>query len=238
MAMQAKLFVDGEFYNLKEFDYGFINGSNANGFSSGKTRQTGLNCVIEAIRQPYFEEWAMEDYMKKYVEVHITEGVSSMGRTRILKFHDTFLLELHTRFNALSGEPMSFELKMKSGAIEASWSTAKHIEAWGNIPKETEPTVIENNEPQVLETYYTDLEGNPIEPKTGQEVYLILNTKDAVGETIDIDLGDSKRDFIYNDQVLDDDMLMDFKINTDSQKIKLRVIEQNDNNELEILKTT
>ena len=61
MAMKAKLFVDGEYYNLKEFKYGFVNGANTNGFSSDKTRQVGLTCVIEAIRQELFEEWAMEN---------------------------------------------------------------------------------------------------------------------------------------------------------------------------------
>ena len=150
MAMKAKLFVDSEYYNLKSFEYGFVTGSNANGFSSGKTRQTGLTCEIEAIRQEHFEKWAMENYLKKYVEVHIEEGVNSMGRTRILKFHDTFLLELHTRYSSTSNEPISFELLMKSGAIEASWSTAKHVEKWGELPNnEGEVTVIEQPTPQI-----------------------------------------------------------------------------------------
>ena len=148
--MKAKLFVDGEYYNLKSFEYGFVTGSNANGFSSGKTRQTGLTCEIEAIRQEHFEKWAMENYLKKYVEVHIEEGVNSMGRTRVLKFHDTFLLELHTRYSSTSNEPISFELLMKSGAIEASWSTAKHVEKWGELPNnEGEVTVIEQPTPQI-----------------------------------------------------------------------------------------
>ena len=103
-------------------------GANSNGFSSSKTRQTGLTCIIEAIRQEYFEEWAMENYMKKYIEVHISHGVDGMGRTRILKCHDTFLLELYTRYSSTSNEPISFELFMKSGAIKASWSTAAHVE--------------------------------------------------------------------------------------------------------------
>ena len=76
MAMKARLFVDGEYYNLKSFEYGFVTGSNANGFSSGKTRQVGLSCEIEAIRQELFEEWAFEDFMKKYVEVHIEHTLS------------------------------------------------------------------------------------------------------------------------------------------------------------------
>ena len=158
MAMLAKLFVDGEFYNLKKFDYGFTTGSNTNGFSSGKTRQMGLTCVIEAIRQEYFEEWAMEDFMKKYVEVHIYHGVEGVGKTRILKCHDTFLLELYTRFSSTSNEAISFQLFMKSGVIESSWSTAKHIEKWSSLPEEGEVTVVEQNiEPEIIETYYACL---------------------------------------------------------------------------------
>ena len=187
MAMKAKLFVDGKYYNLKEFKYGFVNGANTNGFSSNKTRQVGLTCVIEAIRQELFEEWAMENNMKKYVEVHIEHTTIGHGKTRVLKCHDTFLLEFYTRFSHISEEPMTFSLLMKSGAIEASWSTAAHIEPWGNIPEEGEVTTIEETEPQFLGFRFEDENGANLEQseiQVDQKITLIIETENADGELI------------------------------------------------------
>ena len=230
MAIKAKLFVDGEYYNIKEFEYGFVNGGNANGFSSGKTRQTGLTCEIEAIRQEYFEEWAMENYMKKYIEVHISHGVNSMGRTRVLKCHDTFLLELHTRFSSTSSEPMSFHMFMKSGAIEASWSTAAHVEAWSELPtQDGEATVIEEEiEGSILDISYEDNQGNVITKiRKNKDIFLVVKTENMTGKTIDIDLSDDAYNFEYNGEVLENDQLLNYSVANDISRIPLKTIKQN-----------
>ena len=228
MAIKAKLVVDGEGYNIKTFEYGFVTGANTNGFSSGKTRQVGLKCEIEAIRQEFFEEWAMGNYIKKYIEVHISDGVNSMGRTRVLKCHDTFLLELHTRFSATSNEPMSFEMFMKSGAIEASWSTAAHVEPWSSIPEQAEPTVIEEEvEGKILEAYFEDNAGNRIKkPRRNQEIYYVIKSQEMTGKLINIDLSDSNIDFEYQGNILPDDQLLDYSVSSDLVRIPLKTIKQ------------
>ena len=231
MAMKARLFVDGEYYNLKSFEYGFITGSNANGFSSGKTRQAGLTCVVEAIRQEYFEEWAFEDNMKKYVEVHMQHTVQGQGKTRVLKCHDTFLLEFNTHFSATSEEPMTFDLFMKSGVIQGSWSTASHIEKWSSLPEEGEVTVIEQEEEtDVVSCQYTDMEGNHIEdldelPVDQNKVILEVKTENCIGKIIDIDLSEEDFGFKYNGKVLENDILTDLKIVSDFQKVELEVFD-------------
>jgi len=229
MAIKAKLFVDGEYYNIKEFSYGFTNGSNTNGFSSSKTRQIGLTCVIEAIRQEYFEEWAMESNFKKYIEVHISEGVNSMGRTRVLKCHDTFLLELHTRFSSSSSEPMSFELFMKSGAIEFSWSTAAHVEAWSELPtQEGEVTVIEETlEPRIIDYFISDLNGTRVSDiEVGDKILINLQTENMVGKTYSINLDNPEVDFKHKGKILINDTLKDYPIGNEIETIELEVVEE------------
>lgn len=46
--------------------------------------------------------------------------------------------------------------------------------------------------PNISEVYYTDLQGNRIEEIfLGEEVYLVLKTKNMIGKPIDINLSDN-----------------------------------------------
>lgn len=80
---------------------------------------------------------------------------------------------------------------------------------------------------QTIETYYTNLKGDKIEEAIiGEEIYLVLESKNMIGQTIDIDLSDNKRNFEYKGQVLEDDILGNLTINKDIQQEKLKVIPQ------------
>lgn len=86
---------------------------------------------------------------------------------------------------------------------------------------------LSNDEPEVIAKYYTDLEGNRIEETIiGEEVYLVLGTKNMIGKTVDIDLSDNTKDFEYEGQVLEDDILANLTINGNIQQEKLKVIPQ------------
>lgn len=86
---------------------------------------------------------------------------------------------------------------------------------------------LSNDEPEVIAKYYTDLEGNRIEETIiGEEVYLVLETKNMIGKTVDIDLSDNTKDFEYEGQVLEDDILANLTINGNIQQEKLKVIPQ------------
>ncbi len=102
-------------------------------------------------------------------------------------------------------------------------------ESW-TPPEELMPIHKEEDKtPKIVDCYYTDLEGNKqAEPRTGEKVYVVVETQNAIGKTIDIDLSNHSKDFIYNDKVIENDIIKDFKITTNVHKIKLRVIVQQD----------
>ena len=84
---------------------------------------------------------------------------------------------------------------------------------------------LSNDEPEVIAKYYTDLEGNRIEETIiGEEVYLVLGTKNMIGKTVDIDLSDNTKDFEYKGHILKDDILGNLIINEDLQQEKLKVV--------------
>ncbi len=94
-------------------------------------------------------------------------------------------------------------------------------------PQPYQPPVekIDDEKPQILDCYYTDLKGDQnANTKVGQEVYLVLKTKNLIGKTIDINLSDSKRDFEYQGKILEDDLLKNIHINKEVQQIKLKVV--------------
>ncbi|GFD83868.1 hypothetical protein MHM83_05655 [Tenacibaculum sp. Mcav3-52] len=57
-------------------------------------------------------------------------------------------------------------------------------------------------------------------------MYLVLKTENAIGQTIDIDLSNHTKDFVYNDKVIENDIIKDFKVTSSEHKLKLRVVVQ------------
>jgi len=89
-----------------------------------------------------------------------------------------------------------------------------------------EATVIEEEEPQLIDTYYNDKEGNRIPEnrlKRGQTVYFVIESANASGKELAIDLDNNKLDFIYKDEVLEEDILH-VNINADVMKLELKTI--------------
>ena len=80
---------------------------------------------------------------------------------------------------------------------------------------------------QTIEIYYTNLEGDKIEEAIiGEEIYLVLESKNMIGQIIDVDLSDNTRDFEYEGQILKDDILKNLTINKNIQQERLKVIPQ------------
>jgi len=136
------------------------------------------------------------------------------------------LIGLNEYFNATGNTPMQMSLTISYAAIK--YRGIVYLQKWEKVNPfliGAAPTVINQEEPEVIDCYYTDLEGNEnIELEIGKEVYLVLETENMIGETRDIDLSNNKKDFEYNGKRLENDMLTNFTITSDLQKIKLKVI--------------
>ena len=159
MSIQAKLYVDGQVFNLRRFNFGFTQNTNYNGIPCSAPKQTGITASVNMVKDSIFEDWVIADRMKKDIEIHMVHNVLGQGRTRVLKCYDCFLVNYETEYIAYSSEVSTNHLMFTCGAIEASWSTAIFVEeAWGKMPTKDEPTtVIEDEELQIIDTYYTCL---------------------------------------------------------------------------------
>ena len=81
--------------------------------------------------------------------------------------------------------------------------------------------------PDIIEAYFTDLQGNKIDlGEDEQEIYLVIEGENLVGEQIDIDLTDKKLYFEYNGSILENDLLKNYTFKNDNkEQIKLKVID-------------
>ncbi len=147
------------------------------------------------------------------------------------KFNDAHLIYFKEIFNAEGEEPMQTILSI-SPAIQNYG--VEFVKLWNESwipPSERMPyQSMESEEPKVLDYYLTDLDGSRIDKaKIGEKVFLNIKTKGLINELLTITLDDKNVDFKYNDKVLPNDTISNYKITKSLEKLELEVIKQQEN---------
>ena len=228
MSVKAKIIIDDEEINALWFSFGYQRHADVNGRPTTKGVFLGLRVAIESRRTLNLAYWAFAPNLTKEIELHISSRFGE-GRTRKLKLYDCHLLRWDNRFTANGSQPMHEILHISAGGVKDNNSAKEYSASWRKTfdMDDVEPTTLYQEESEVLDCYYTDSEGNEDTTlEIGKEVYLVLKTENMVGETKDIDLSNNKKDFEYQGEVLEDDIIKDFHITSDLQKIKLKIIAQ------------
>ncbi len=228
MSIIAKLHVGGKEFTILQFRYGITQNADYNGYPSAKPIGGHWSIVLESTKDAVFYEWMIAENTLKNVEIVLSSS-SFNTKTRTIKLYDVYCVKYHENFDGVNNQPMqtfielSPAIMMDSGVkiFEKYWKVSNLFD------NNAAPTVIREEEPEIVDCYYTDLDGNEqAESVAGDEVYLVLQTENAIGKTIDIDLSNHSKDFIYNDAIIENDILKDFSVTSDLHKIKLRVIAQ------------
>ncbi|AXT60396.1 hypothetical protein D1816_08550 [Aquimarina sp. AD10] len=166
---------------------------------------------------------------KGYIRVFKRDGLQ---KDFDIEFANAHIIGLKEHFSSTGKEPMSMALTISYGISrvkgvihEKKWNPSNPFKISSATPIQRKTTL----EPTVEDGYFTTLKGDRIpksELKTGIEVYYVLETQNAIGEFIDLDLADAENDFKYNGEIVPNDVLEDLQITGNSQKIKLEVIRQ------------
>jgi hypothetical protein len=78
----------------------------------------------------------------------------------------------------------------------------------------------------ISNVFFEDDNGNKIDSVKGKKhVYLDVETRNAIGKKIDIDLSDMNSVFKYNGNLLIDSRLCAFEITSNKMKIKFEIME-------------
>lgn len=227
MSFHAKLIIDGIEVNLLKFNYKFQRKADITNKPCTKPHFKNIYFEIETRKDLHLVDWAIARNETKQLELHIYPRILG-GKTRILKLYDCHLLYWENHFSKKGTAPLIEKLIVSCGGIKDSNSSVEYSAYWRvTYDNNIEPTVLEEENEEIIDCYYTDLEDNKqTEPLIGQEVYLVLKTKGMEGKTTDIDLSNHTKDFIYNGTVLENDIIKDFKVTSTTHKLKLKAITQ------------
>ena len=145
------------------------------------------------------------------------------------KYNDTALVYWKETFSSIGEEPMTITMTISTAIQEVKGVTLVKPwqESWVS-PKEKMPyqsTEIEDTEPRIVKQYITDLEDNQLNQyERSHEIYCVLETKNMHSEIVDIDLSTFEVSLLYQRERLQDNIIKDYTISTDQEKIPLQVI--------------
>ena len=154
--------------------------------------------------------------------------------TKTYEFNDAHLIYFKETFNAEGEEPMQTILTISPAIQNYGVEFVKRWNVSWIPPSERTPyQPIENKEQRIIDFYYTDKDNKRDTKLTyGEKAYLVLESRNMIGEIVDLKLDTKIIDFTYNDERIKNDVIESYKIKSDTDKIPVYVISE-DNEELE-----
>lgn len=131
--------------------------------------------------------------------------------------------------NQLSAS-LPFVLKARLEWLVEHGHLHEHLSRQDLAPKDTLLNSILSNitadkNPDLYEIFYTDFDGNrEFEPMVGDDIWLVVKSREMVGELIDIDLSDNSWDLEYQEKPVENHQLPDIKLTSDIEHIPLRIV--------------
>ncbi len=230
MAIQAKLYLDDKEINVIACNFSYKQETDHTGRPTNKPRYMGMEMVVEVRKDVDFMELTIAPDMKKQLEIHFIP-IHLTSKIRKIKLIDSHFVRNTVNYAADGITPITETLFITSAGVKDTNSETEYSATWRTTFADNTPVTVreEHVEPEMIESYYEDKQGNRIpenKVKIGDEIYLVLKTKNAIGKSIKIDLCDNIRDFEYNGSVLEDDILEGISITSEIQRIALKVVRQ------------
>ncbi|WP_109853438.1 type VI secretion system tube protein TssD [Aquimarina sp. AU58] len=159
MGIIAKLYADGQIYNVLQTEQSIIQRSDETGRPTSRPFHTGLIAVIESTKDTYFFEKAI--HPTQQIQEIILEYTNSIlgGRTRKIRFIDCHVTFDRTDFKANGRESLTETLIITAAGIEDSHSRGKYTTPWRKtefLSEQVPVTVREEQEAEILEAYWMD----------------------------------------------------------------------------------
>ena len=227
MSFLAKLFINDEVRNILNARQMFSRLADTNGRPTTKAIGEQLEFSIESTGNDsffYHHMFSPTETLKGEIVFYKRDGYSTLFK---IEFANAHILKLTENFDASGDAPMHMDIAIGWGIIKKRGIV--HEETWNpNNPfVDIEETVLTEKEKKVTRYTITNAEGEELESyKVGDTIVLNIDTENRIGDSMTINLEDKTHDFKYNGQVLSNDTIEDYMISSDSEKIKLEVINQ------------
>lgn len=227
MSIISKLHIDDYTFNILRYHWSFHQDADVTGRPCARPQGGLIQIVIETTKDPIFTEWAVSDNMLKNVKI-VQSPATLTSKSRTIEFYDMHCVEVNDNFNGVDNQPMTTTITLSPAII--SVNGVKMMEKYWKVTdldnKQTETTKLDN-EPNLIGYYITDVNGEQTkEYDVGDTIILNIETENCLGKTITINLEDKTHDFKHNGIILKNDILKDYIIRNNLEKIELKVIEQ------------
>ncbi|WP_062057685.1 type VI secretion system tube protein TssD [Aquimarina longa] len=174
-----------------------------------------------------FDNWALSPTMRKECKIE-TQSIQGTTMFKTLELWDTYCTRLEYQDGGYDGAIYTLTLSaatvIRNGeVITSKWWRIKDP----NIRNEPIQQAEELN-PRIIKQYITDRNDVELNQyQRGHEIYCVIKSEHMVNETIDIDLSKFEVPLLYRSKRLQDNIIKDYTINIDEEKIPLEVISEN-----------
>ncbi|WP_452223596.1 type VI secretion system tube protein TssD [Lacinutrix chionoecetis] len=227
MSFLAKLFINDEVRNILNAKQAYSRLTDVNGRPTARPYGHKLEFAIESTTDDsFFYENMFSPTTKCQGEIifYKRDGVSTLFK---MEFANAQILNLYESFNANDNLPLHLNIAIGWGIMKTKGVI--HEEPWNphNPFIAINQTTREEEEKEVTGYFITDTDGEELERyQVGDTIVLNIETANRIGDNMTIYLEDKTHDFKYNGQLLQNDTISDYLISSDSEKIELEVVAQ------------
>jgi len=226
MSFLAKLYINDRVINVLDCRISFTQSKDMTNKPVGPIHggQFVLTMEMDSKTDILHQMMANDQMVDGYLRFFKRDGMSKLID---YEFWDCHVAGFKADFSAQTSKPMTAQVLFSPGVLRIGDAVHKkpwHVTDIAALEVAPTPEPINNGNPRLLSTHYTDKNGNKVKQLYEAELILVVESRDCVGEQVDIDLSDDEFDFKYRGQHVKDDVLRDIKIRKDIQEIELEVV--------------
>ena len=231
MSIQVTLIVDDMEFRVLDFFFGFFQNSDYTGRPVSVPNAQPFKFNIESSKDITFVEWAMHATMMKKRCKIVFAPVNGMSKSTTIELLDVYCTFCNYDFSSTGSIPFTINFSLSPATIirDGEVLLKRHWAVTDPAMLNVKPTERDkkDKEAKVIDYYITDLEGNKNpDYKIGDEIYVIAKTKNMIGKELTLNLANKTKDFKYKDELLPNDKLENYIIQSNTEKIKLKVVKQ------------
>lgn len=127
MSFLSKLNIDGQEYNVLDFDTQFTQSKDATGKPIGQPKGGSINVIIEATQNTDFLSWMLNSSLTKDGKI-VFYRRDAMSKMKELKFVKAFCINYREQFSSINDIPMKITLELV--AKELTFGDATFSNNW------------------------------------------------------------------------------------------------------------
>lgn len=232
MGIHAKLYIDEEEYTVLNFNFDLQKRADANGRPTTKYTGGLFNFTIESTKKLDIMLWSLHPTQMKKVELVISPAHLD-GKSRKITLGDAICLSFTNEYFSTDNQPLKEYFTVSPGYMLQNGLTIfeKNWKVTDLELENTEATLVTEVLPNLIDYHYEDEGFNKInkdEINIDDIIYLVINSENAIGEEITINLDDNFKDYEHNGKPIKNDLLENIILEDDFHKVKLKAIKQAD----------